>query len=891
MAATYSGTWIVFSDPPATSAQLAAARKLVGELKEYAGFNDLGVVTRTTRHADGTVISATILNGVPKVTITSSAPSQQQPLNTTQNVWIPRGIVTYPAYKEAPFGYGLPIVQDTTFGPYAAQNLAPGLAVNRWTVGGPCGEVLLSPDKDAGYPQQLRDVTVPLLYDPKLGPVFKWNGDGAYDSRKSDNQWSAYRIEFTAPVASYPGEDVAQSNALFNAINAYRLQHGVTVLNAMPRGHYNPAKVMASIMVTAGVSTETAATYPPGYMTSADRLTKDGYSAEVAYGNFTTWARGDNPTAYELRSSGGAPAGLISAWQSDSASNTMLTADVGRAAFGDVGYRGGFWCADIISRTRWIEAGNCYWQSADADLPPISWHGFASMNLAWETYPAQYDTTHYTTAPLVPLYAFTSTYGDCWLGYPRSTMPTLADTDPAMGRHIYMRGRSIALAPRGGLIWGACLQAVGGVDRMIALVHHPEDQPSDYTNNGWTRYLRVWWCDIPRREHLRADPQETICGEDTTDTWGWKGGQIIDVGHMPPPSTGGTIPVDSTSALKYASQWRFSADGSRAICLRDYGLYTDYSALYDTLGVLSKNGLFPRAVELQFGTSAEATNTTATFHDYAAGAHAAQRPIASPLGVHDTPIAPVYEYPVKPIAVDYGPNGGVVYAFTGDIASNNYAGDIGYTYIGTGPATAAYPSDLGNLVLHGAAQRTEGSDFRPTAGAIAVADVSTGAFVGEGVLPLVDATSGQLTGAPCYPFTASAVLGVRMWRNGSLLDESWYPAPDGAVFTLSTVCDNTFGGSVSFVDLPLATSRNVQTFLAERLGASVFSTQVGPLPQTLRFLNAAPNDTSCGCRVEIHSVISSSHWMAMNELNPRGGRAIANIPMPVSDWLIYAKVV
>jgi hypothetical protein len=847
----YTGTWSLVSAGPIQPEQIALARKLVSQMLttgQPQAFRQLD---------DGSTIRVLIVNGIPKVTFTQPPAPKEPPRLDTTDLWVPRGLVVYPATAAAPFGVGLPIVQYTAFGPYDPENLAPGLELNRWTAGGPCGEVLLSPDKDAGYPQNDRDVVVPLLYQPKGGPEFEWTGQGSYDARPPDGNWSAYRMELSAPVANYPDESAEQVEALFEAINDYRDAQGVTTLNLLPRGYYRPAKVMASIMLTAGSAAETAASYPTTYRTSFDRLTKDGYSAEIGQTSSTSWARGDNPTAWELRASGGTPSGVLAAWTADGPSNDVLTANVGKAAFGDVGYRGGYWCADVISRTRWIEAGNCSWQSADAELPPLSWHGFASVNLAWETYPATYDVDHYTTAPLVPLYAFTTATGDCWLSYPRATAPTLADAEPAMGRHIYMRGRSIALAPRGGLVWGACLQTYGTRDRLIALVHHPEDQPADYTTHGWTRYLRVWWCDIPRREHLRADPQQVICGEDASDPWGWKGGDLVDVGHMTPPP-GGSIGTDATSSLKYASQWRFNAAGTRAM-------------------------------ELRFNLTDDATATTVTFHGYTAGAFAPTRLIAGPLDIADDTGTLVYEHGVVPIAVDFDAQDVPVYAYTGEIASFNHAGDISYQYAGTGPASATYPSDLGQRVLHGAALRTENSNFRPSG--MLVADVRSGAFVGEGVRPRVDAATGDDTGAACYPFTVNPVHGVRMWRGGVLLDESWYPAPDGAVFSIAGICDNSVGSSAVFVELPLAASRNVQVYQAERLGGRVLCTQVGPVPLALRFLDAVPADATCGCRAEIHAVVSAAHWMTYAELAPRGGRAIANVPLPANDWLIYAKVV
>lgn len=84
------------------------------------------------------------------------------------------------------------------------------------------------------------------------------------------------------------------------------------------------------------------------------------------------------------------------------------------------------------------------------------------------------------------------------------------------------------------------------------------------------------------------------------------------------------------------------------------------------------------------------------------------------------------------------------------------------------------------------------------------------------------------------------------------------------------------GGSVPFGSRGVASVRE----LIPKMAAMGFQPQ-----------NAAPSDGTCGCRAEIHAVATSSHAMTYAELNPRGGRAFASVPLPDADWLIYAKVV
>lgn len=878
----YFGTWRVVSALPVPPEVLALARKIVGQMLE------LQVESHRLELGDGTVILANTAGDVPKVTIVQAVQRTRKSIELT-DLWVPRGFVVYPAFHGARGGFGLPIIQDTDHGPYAPENLAPGLDTSRWTAGGPCGEVLISQDKEAGYPVNRDAIVVPLLYDTTLGPVFQWTGKGAYDARPADGAWTPYRMELDPPIAHYSDESVPSMTDMFDAVNGYRVANGATALTLQPRGYYHAAQVMVSIMQATGTTDAYSLAYPEHYQTATDRLTKDGFSATVMGSLFTGFARGDTPVAFEVRQLGGSAAAALEVWKADPVSDGILLQPVGNAAFADIGNRAGYWAVNVISRSSWIAAGNCSWTSDDQALPPLSWHGFASVNLAWETYPATYDIDNYTTAPLVPSMAFTNANGDCWLNYPRNGAPTVADIEPGMSRHIYTRGRAIALAPRGGLVWGASFIANGTADRLIALVHHPEDQPGDYTTNGWTRYLRVWWCDIPSRPGLRGDPQLTITGEAMDDPWGWKGGDLVDVGHMPPPSTGGTVPDGATSSLKYASQWRFNSDGSRAVCLRDFGVYTDYSSLYGVVGIQTKTGMYPRAVELSFTVDESSTITNTIWHDYTPGAFLSTRAIAAPLDVSDDPGTPVYEHGVVPTAVDYGQGNSLVYAFTGEIASFNEVGDIVYSYVGIGTEGTEYPSDLLSRRLHGAALRTPGSDFRPSG--VIVADVTAAAFVLEGVRPRINMADGQETGAACYPFTDLPVHGVRMVRAGYLLDESWYPAPDGAVFSLASVCDSSVGSSAVLVELPLAASRNVQAYHAQRFGETVFSTQVAPVAQALLFLDAPPSDDSCGCRMDIQRVADASHLMAFNEWNPRGGHAVSSVGLPDNDWLIYSKVV
>lgn len=895
----YFGPWRVVSAQPVPSALLAMARKLVG------GMLEVGVPQRQWRLDDGSTLHALIVDGLPKVTITQPQGVGTAPVEDA-DLWVPRGFVVYPAWSGYPYGVGLPVVASTDpdVGPYDRPNLSPGLERARWTPGGPCGEVLVSMDEDAGYPPA-RDVPVPLMSDPLLGPVFRWGGKGGYDDRPARSGWASYRLELAPFVRHYSEENVATARALFEAVNTARTAATQTPATLRFRGYARPAEITASICFSAGTDDETSTSYPLTYRHGYDRLTKEGYASDVIGVPFVSFNRSDLFGMAEFRASSGTPADVVAAWAA--APGSTLTSDLGHAVVADVGYRGGYSVLALSKVDRWIHAGNMNWQSGDADLPALSWHGFAGVNLAWETYPATYDVANYTTAPLVPLRSFTDGQGDCWLTYPRSTDPQACDREPALGRHIYSRGRAIAMAPRGGLVWGACVVVVdtptSTVDRLIALVHHPEEQPADYTNEGFTRYLRVWWADIPRRAHLRLAPELVICGEATDDAWAWKGGQQFDLGVMPAPSEPTLAASAGVNSLKYASQWRMSPDGTRAVCLRDYGALVDYA---DLRGQAWSAARLARAVELTFSATVDDLTTNVTFHDLTPGASAAPRVLTALPDVGDVFSIPIYEMGAVPIAVDYTPDGELVYAYSAHAVSQapaiysptdgsaGFAEYIDYAYVGTGNASVKYLLDLSQRVLHGA--RFQSPAINLSYELAVVLDVASATFALKQTRPRFNidpGSPGTLSLVPSYPcqmFTAGGVNGVRLARGGSIVDETWFAAPDGAVWSVNDLCYPTSPDVTSLVYLPLAASGNVQGFCAMRHSRFMYGYQCSPMPKAVQALAAPPSASPCGCAATPDDVATAPYLLAAG-LNSRGGKVVANVPLPDHDWLIYAKVV
>jgi len=883
------------SDPPAHL--LWFARKAMGDLLEAAKKGGLVVTKRVHHLPDGSVVTVEFDGTTPTATI---SPVSQEASKETDfgSLWVPRGFIVYPAWSTAVFGVGLPIVQDTTVSAYSSRNLSPGLSRARWTAGGPCGEVLISPDHNAGYPDYGTN-PAPLLADSLAGPQTLRHD---CDVRAPGEAWRPYRLEL-APFIQYTSLDnPSQQYATFIAANQARLDAGRPAATLRFRGFAHVAEMAAGVFAAAGSIAETSTSYPTTFRSSADRLTKDGYSIAWGDANITSFARSDVFAAVELRDLGSPLPTLITNW-----SAAGLTADVGSCVTLDIGYRNGYSAAALTARDRWLEAGNANWQSPIHALPPISWHSFASMNLSWETQPSVFDAVNGPTLT----YSFTGTYGDCWLIYPRSTTIEPAFYDPAMGRHIYCRGRSIALAPRGGLVWAAAVARVGTVDRLLALVHHPEDQPTDKNTDGSTRYLRLWWADIPPRRGIRLMPQKTICGEDTGDTWSWRGGHLLDVGVMPAPASG---PVASagTNSLKYASVWKFAADGSKAVCLRDYGTRADYASDVSGSSALTQliSVRMPRTVELLFTHGPTDTTANVVFYDYLAGQLASPAPVTTgepPLS-GDTLLsggspAQLLDYGAQPTAVDYDRAGVLRYAFTVSLSSASvavaatYASPLTYSYAGVGRANATHLGDLSFAVLLGTSFKTTHQDFELNV--VQVLDIGDAVFVVSGAHPRRSVDITNLSGGasitpstvvttPCLTYSGALVHGVRMFRRGGLLNESWYTSPDGAAWWPVARCLDS--GVNGYVALPLAVSSAVQGSYAVRFDAYVVSYQVAPMPYTLRYLSAAPTDGTCGCNVK-QTDLSGASFMTPAMLAPRGGKAVASVGLPSHDWLIYAKVV
>lgn len=768
-------------------------RKLLGALMESV---KLGGITQGVRRRvldDGTVVEARFDGTTPIVTVLSGPSTATKPSGRIRAAtWIPRGFVLYPISEVSEKGWGVPVVNDLgTLDPYAPSNLAPGLDTTRWTEGGPLGQVLLTQVPGAGYPDSKPySLAAPLYYHERYGLRTE------REQPASGETWGAYRIEFEDFSAQSPGatRDGGLLTAarrfkreMFDLVNALRMTYpGRTELLLPIRGFYDSAQATAEVMASTQVVGHFYEGFARTYETPDDRGTKDGLLLSGLFIGYTTdhfddrsapvtFALGENLTGSGNVTEvlGTDPAGLPISLAPSAGSMTaqevfdqfltspghtanMVRVDyntqpnIGQAASLAVGARPGYYGQHFRVRDCWLAAGNQQWYPPSDDLPILSWDGYNSMNLAWDTWGIQF---------LVNLDAFTATaylaeYFTVGLVDPEAAhvINQFYSDTPAAGedrrhRHalsprIYARGRCFALAPHGGLVWAAGVQPIPGPPgepaqqhRLVALVHHPEDQGADplVLTSGATPVLRVWYIDLPVRNGVSLGQESLIMGvygEEDVGNHGWpwteinnpcswKGGAAVNV-------------TDSNTLLKYASVWRFSPDGTKAVCLRDYGTVSDYETEYlrsqcdpPGAGVLGPTldasylmsgqlGVFTGAryvkrVELDL-TDPEAPTLTVSDVNYGA---APQRLLSTYAAAFTGSVCSAAW--IRPAAVDYAPDGSLVYAFhvicfyagayqTAGVHLDNvnqsrhgiyFGADWDTTYAAAAPSTIWYSSVVG----------------------------------------------------------------------------------------------------------------------------------------------------------------------------------------------------
>lgn len=612
---------------------IAYGRTLLGEVIESAQLG--GIETHSmTRRVGPATIKAWYSFGDAQISIDvpfssgSTSKSDVQPA-----LWVPRGFVFYPISDTSLKGWGVPSIDIDYGDPYALINRAPGLDTARWTVGGQLGEVLVTTLPNAGYPEvKPGSLNAPLLFHP----VYGLRPQKTLPDLTST--WAAYRIEFDDYTAQDPAlgpinDPVAITfkQRMFELVNELRLDTpGRTELMLPVRGYYDSAQATAEVMAAAQIVGHFSEEFAPTYETEDDRGSKDGMLSTGRVPSLTAEEWDDrNETLSIGENLTGNPGGPTEIIGTDplglditrmppgprmtaqecfdqfltSAEHTANmkaaqydfggTASIGSATSLGVGFHTAYYAQHFIVRHHWIASGNCYWQSQHAGVPIVSWDGFNAMNLAWETWPIRItaDLGAFTATASLGRY-FTTPNGS---GYTELTALVYTDTAssgsdrrfrPAMSPRIYARGRCIAVAPRGGLVWAAAAQKLPVGDegsqsyRLVALVHHDTDHAVSALTSGYTPKLRVWYIDLPDLLDFPLNPVTLIRGvygeEDIPDDWpwittnspySWRGGALVDVS-------------DGDTLLKYASVWRFNTTGTKAVCLRDFGTRSDYETEY-----------------------------------------------------------------------------------------------------------------------------------------------------------------------------------------------------------------------------------------------------------------------------------------------------------------------
>lgn len=770
-------------------------RKLLGALMESV---KLGGITQGVRRRvldDGTVVEARFDGTTPTVTVRSSAKGGTEfDVRIQAQTWTPQGFLLYPISDDSVTGWGAPVIPDAGNPDlYAAVNLAPGLDTERWTPGGPLGQVLLTRVHGAGYPDnQPHSLIAPLYYHSQYGLR------PSKVSQPPGDDWTAYRVEFSDYTAQRPdlGMDTTALNyardfkrGMFEIVNSLRLaEPGRTAVLLPVRGFYDSAQATCEVMAASHVIGHFYEGFARTYETPIDRAAKDGIWRTTVFSDFTasqcddrsatqTFSLGENlartgatglvdvgvdPNGYTIvyadtssRSSAQEVIDLFltSVPHTDNMLATRHNVDSEGGVAGSllIGCHTGYFAQHFSDRTEWLAAGNVSWHPpTDTNLPIVSWYGYNAMNLAWETWPLRFavDLDTFTAAAylarpfLEQLGAATVHYP--WLGY--TDLPAAGDNRKrrhSLAPFLFTRGRCIGIAPHGGLIWAAGVQTLdpgpdtpaAGAHRLVILAHHREDQNADPTvlTSGLTAVLRVWYVDIPVRNSLTLSPESFLMGvygEEDVGAHGWpwteinnpcswKGGAAVNV-------------TDSNTLLKYASVWRFSPDGTKAVCLRDYGTVSDYETEYlrsqcdpPGAGVLGPTldasylmsgqlGVFTGAryvkrVELDL-TDPEAPTLTVSDVNYGA---APQRLLSTYAAAFTGSVCSAAW--IRPAAVDYAADGSLAYAFhvicfyagayqTAGVHLDNvnqsrhgiyFGTDWDVTYATAAPATIWYSSVVG----------------------------------------------------------------------------------------------------------------------------------------------------------------------------------------------------
>lgn len=805
------------------------ARTLLGTVVEVMARDRLPSHTITRRVGDVRVMASH--DGINAV-ITIAAPARGGSSAAAEtpdvSVWIPRGFVVYPANDSARAGWGMPVVPSTALGttPYSGVNLAPGLDVGRWTSGGPLGQVLVTQQPNAGY-ASAENLIAPLMFHA----VYGLRPSRAVAAPSDTGSWAAYRIEFRAFTAQSPGASetdqrriIEFKRGVFEAVNEHRVSIGRDALSLPIRGLYDSAQATAECMWAVKRSGHFSDAFPPTYKTRDDRMRKDGM-IPLVYANIDSRNEGGGENVVTkgwppLIDLGPDPQGVpmfsvpnsagwfgaqeaFDAWMDSPPHKANIESaqydiqpTAGYASCTDIGIHENFAVQHFEPRSEWVYAGNRFWNSKHAEVPTISWNGFHSLNLGWETFPCQFNNTPpggAGTTPTIPLQAVANFTAEvdgadvAWLyhNYGDGTRPV-----SAMSPFIYARGRIIAVAPMRGLVWAAAVQRLDGTPtthRLIAITHHAADQPSGITS-GMTAIARVWYCDIPELLGLAVNPQSPIRGvygaEDEGWPWdqvnspfSWRGGQQLDVG---------TSDGVTRDLLKYGSQWVFDSEGRNAACSRNRRTFAAYASFNSPVGVYTHREVISpnnTVLTLNIGSTGGALDLTLNWLGV---------PPAATERNYD-PSSSAFTVSEAVLAVGYDVDDNLSCCFAGGVRTTNPFDSFDWVDTnllrffrwGTPDSVWAY----GDPCRFFSRSYYAGGDLDVEANYVNVLDVLDRVTVRVGTKQrwrFVESPPGSGSGylelnpdyEACWTYSSADVVNVTVWRDLAPLHTRWFPNPD-----------------------------------------------------------------------------------------------------------------
>lgn len=539
----------------ATPYQLDEAKRLLGFVALRAESLGLHSLRLQRFLQDGSKIIASIIGGQPQIELQPVLIPQVEQLTEATRIWIPRGFVVYPSTASHLHGWGQPALVADGVDPWSRAARAPGTDPTKWTVGGPLGEVLITRDKNAGYPSETKPAG-PLFFENtevrSSLPAGRWIAPRTGD-------WAGYRSEYVdytqAPAFGrelFTYTNSQRSEPLIPWIRGY-FEEAVFLSNKVPATIYDGADPVLPLSVVVD-----------GYSTAAKRLNKDGGVEEDSVDVITS----NQTTVANVAS---AMDGFVNLFDNTFDSST---------SFG-IGVQGDVAVGELAHRKQWIRFGDATWVSSDQDLPVLSWDGGFDWKLPF----------YMITLPFAEDgFGHLQPYGGTTVG-PYPDYEILEDlsgiTASVRGRQkalfskeLFARGR--VLGRFEGYVFGAAIQVVTEDpqnihDRLLVLLWYAEDQDVYVPPGGGDilnppeahvlRQLRLYFVDVVPRNGLRVNPDHMLTQLD-----------LKFAGYLPMTD----FAEDRSYPTKFPRQMpRFSHDGKKLIqVIGEYSMESGLSEIF-----------------------------------------------------------------------------------------------------------------------------------------------------------------------------------------------------------------------------------------------------------------------------------------------------------------------